>query len=181
MENAEQSLVDSFNKSAADFQRGSLFPVIFAKKYDALAFYKATLPETKAALAEALFDVVEKAIRTVASPNGRLDTNFFDIVTRVSPLLESLAAPGSLPYVPERAPQVLADLSISLADRAGSVTQKDVKDANKTDYAWDGYRKQMTELSELIMKYADIFSKAVEDRKAAAPRTPPVEPRKFVQ
>lgn len=180
MENVEQGLIDSFNKSAGDYRRGSLLPVIFAKKYDALANYKATTAETRTALAHALFDVAEQALKAVASPNGRLDTNSNNFVDQVSPLLKSLAAPESLPYVPERAPQALADLAISLADRVGSVTPKEVKEVNRNEYVMDDYRKQMTGLSELIMHYADLFSKAIEDRKNAAPRSPATSPHKLV-
>jgi len=181
MENAEQSLIDSFNKSAEDYRRSSITPVIFAKKYDALAFYKAQSAETKAALADALFTVAEGSIKAVASKNGRLDVNLVNFIEQVTPLLESLAAPGSLPYVPERAPQALADLAISLADRVGTVTAKEVKEVNRNEYVMDTYIRQMNGLSELIMKYADLFTKAIKERKSSAPRPPAANPQKFIQ
>lgn len=170
-----KTLVDSFNASAADYRVGNLPASMLVSKYQALFRYKAETEENKAQLTAAMFNAVVETVRTIASPSGKLDT--FDIADRVSPLLQQLTADENLGLVPQQAPQVLAELSIALADRVGKVTGKTLKDAGVYEGYIDNYRGAGTKLAAMLVEYADKFDSSVAQRTAP----PPVKAQKFTQ
>lgn len=178
MAEKETSLVESFNTSAADYLSGNLTPGIFANKFQALVKYKLDSGEDREKITAILFNTVERYIRRIASPDGETHLHTSDPVGNVSPLLETLARPEALPHLPERAPQALADLAVSLADRAGKVTVKDVY--SKDQFYLNDYRNKTTALSALIMQYADHFAQVLEQRNAP-PKQAPADPRKLQQ
>ncbi len=165
--NDNRNLIESFNRSAEDYSADRLTPGILAKKYEALSRYKAETPEQKTDLANALFDTIEKGTKAIASPDGRLDANAINFVENIRPLFVALAAPESLPYVPLRAPQALADLAISLADRAGKVTVVQLEERKLHPTFINHYRTQTTELASMLMQYAGLFAKEIDGRKPA--------------
>lgn len=174
----DTSLVDSFNSSATDYLSGNLTPGIFANKFQALAKYKMDSDEDKQKITIVLFNTIERYIQKIASPSGATRVNAIDLVQNVSPLLQALASPEALPYLPECVPEALADLAVSLADRVGKVTVKDYSDS--AEFYLNDYRTKTTALSALIMEYADHFAQALEQRSAAV-KPAASDPRKFQQ
>lgn len=170
-------LTASFNTSAAEHASGKLPPILLARKYDAMLKYKAN-EEDKPALAEAMFDAIERSIRTIASPDGRIETEGFSFTGFVRPLLESLAAPESAPYVPARAPEALADLAIALTDRVGNVTADTFKQRSVNPFWLASYKQESVALGEMLVEYADKLREAALEKK---PAIKPVPAQRFSQ
>lgn len=170
-------LTASFNASADAHAAGTLPAILLARKYDAMLKYKAS-EEDKPALAEAMFDAIERSIKTIASPDGRIETEGFSFTGFVRPLLESLAAPESAPYVPPRAPAALADLAIALTDRVGTVTSDTFKRSNINLFWLPGYKQEAVALGEMLVEYADKLREAALEKK---PAIKPVPAQRFSQ
>ena len=156
------SIVGTFNQSAGDFEAKRLPPVMLAQKYAALLTYKAKDDDAKAALTDAMFKALEKALRAVASPNGRLQSN--EYISEVKPLFEVLAAPANAPFIPARAPEALADIAVALADRVGKLTKKDMKDANFNEEYIDYYRNGAVALGALVLEYAKTYQGMIDTK-----------------
>lgn len=160
------SLVWTFNQSAGDFDAKRLTPGLLAQKYEALLNYKAKDDDAKALLVDAMFKALEKALRAVASPKGRLQT--IEYISEVRPLFEALATPSSAPFIPARAPDALADIAVALADRVGKVTRKDLKDASLYEDHIDLYRNHATVLGALVLEYAKAYEGMIDAKPKPA-------------
>ena len=160
------SLVWTFNQSAGDFDAKRLTPGLLAQKYEALLNYKAKDDDSKKLLADAMFKALEKALRAVASPKGRVQTG--EYISEVKPLFEALATPASAAFIPLRAPETLADIAVALADRVGKVTKKDLKDANLYEDHIDIYRSHSTALGALVLEYAKTYEGMIDAKPKPA-------------
>jgi len=174
----EMNIVDSFNDSAVDNRDGRLTAGLLARKYEALIKYKAETPEIKNQLAAAMFDAAEALIKKVGVNPDKDSLRDFGFVSRITPLLEALAASDSIGFIPDRAPQALADMTVNLANRAGKLTADDYKASSSPDHYYNNFREQATVLSGVLMQYADLFAKAIDERKAS---TKPATPRGLTQ
>jgi hypothetical protein len=160
------SLVWTFNQSAGDFEAKRLPSGLLAQKYEALLNYKARDEQSKTLLAEAMFNALEKALRAVSSPNGRIQANEF--ISEVKPLFEALTKPESAPYLPARAPEAMADIVIALADRVGKVSEKDFKAASVYEGNIVPYRDNVTALGNLVMQYAKTYEGMIDQKPKPA-------------
>lgn len=156
------SLVWTFNQSAADFDAKRLTGGLLTQKYEALLNYKAEDEDAKARLGDAMFAALEKALRATASPNGRIQAN--EYLSEVKPLFEALLKPESAAYIPARAPAALADIAIALADRVGKVTDKDLKAVNVYEGNLQNYRDNTTALGALVMQYAKSYAGLLNEK-----------------
>lgn len=160
------SLVWTFNQSAGDFEAKRLPSGLLAQKYEALLIYKAKDEQSKTLLVEAMFNALEKALRAVASPNGRIQANEF--TSEVKPLFEALTKPESAPYLPARASEALADIAVALADRVGKVGEKDFKAAGVYEGNILPYRDNATSLGNLVMQYAKVYAEMADKKPKPA-------------
>ncbi len=160
------ALVKTFNQSAGDFDGKRLTAGLLSQKYEALLNYKAKDDETKAQLADAMFNALEKALRSVASPRGRIQAN--DYVSEIKPLLDTLTKPESAPYIPARAPETMADIAVALADRVGKVTPADLKEFSVYEGHMQTYRDNATSLGSLVMQYAKTFASLIDEKAKPA-------------
>lgn len=159
------SLVWTFNQSAADFDAKRLTPGLLTQKYEALLNYKAEDEDAKTLLGDAMFNALEKALKATASANGRIQAS--EYLSEVKPLFEVLSKPESAPYIPARAPLALAEIAIALADRVGKVTEKDLKAANLYESNIQYYRDNTTALGALVMQYAKVYASIINEKPKA--------------
>lgn len=160
------SLVWTFNQSAGDFEAKRLTSGLLSQKYEALLNYKAKDDQSKILLVDAMFNALEKALRAVASPNGRIQANEF--ISEVKPLFEALTKAESAPFIPAHAPEALADIAVALADRVGKVGEKEFKAANVYEGNIVPYRDNATALGGLIMQYAKTYAALIDQKPKPA-------------
>lgn len=160
------SLVWTFNQSAGDFEAKRLTSGLLSQKFEALLNYKAKDDQSRTLLVDAMFNALEKTLRAVASPNGRIQANEF--ISEVKPLFEALTKPESAPFVPARAPEALADIAVALADRVGKVTDKDFKAAGVYEGNIVPYRDNATTLGAMVMQYAKTYAELLDQKPKPA-------------
>ncbi len=160
------SLVWTFNQSAGDFEAKRLTSGLLAQKYEALLNYKAKDDDARTLLADAMFNALEKSLRAVASPNGRIQANEF--LSEVKPLFEALTKPESAPFIPARAPEALADIAVALADRVGKVGDKEFKASGIYEGNIVPYRDNATALGAMVMQYAKTYAGLIDQKPKPA-------------